>query len=91
MSGRPNTARAGTVSGAARKTNGTRRKPTAPSPARAKSPVRLTLSFDDLPEAARDELRKAAQAALKANSRLSLARRERAGAVSWTLECEVRR
>ena len=73
------------------KANGARRKRAAPSPARPKSPVRLTLSFDDLPEAAQDELRKAAQAALKARSRLSLARREKAGAVSWTLECEVRR
>ena len=73
------------------KANGTRREPAAPSPARPKSPVRLTLSFDDLPQAAQDELRKAAQAALRANSRLSLARREKAGAVNWTLECEVRR
>ena len=73
------------------KTNGARRKRTAPSGARPKSPVRLTLSFDDLPEAAREELRKAAHEALKARSRLSLARREKAGAVSWTIECEVRR
>ena len=72
-------------------TNGARPKRAAPRPARAKSPVRLTLDFDDLPEAAQDALRKAAEAALKANSRLSLARREKAGAVSWSIECEVRR
>ena len=74
-----------------KETNGTRRKRPASSPARAKSPVRLTLDFDDLPETVRDELRKAAAAALKANSRVNLARREEAGAVNWTIECEVRR
>lgn len=72
-------------------TNGTRRKRAEPSPARPKLPIKLTLDFDDLPEAARDELRKAAQSALKTRSRLNLARREKAGAVSWTIECEVRR
>ena len=72
-------------------TNGTRRKRPASSPAKAKSPVRLTLDFDDLPETVRDELREAAGRALKAKSRLNLARRERSGAVSWTIECEVRR
>ena len=75
----------------ASKANGARRERAAARPARAKSPVRLTLAFDDLPEAVRDELREAAGQALKAQSRLSLARRERAGAVSWTIECEVRR
>ena len=73
------------------KSNGTRRKRAAPSSARPKSPLRLTLDFGDLPEAAQDELRKAAKAALKSKSRLSLARREQADAVSWTIECEVRR
>ncbi len=72
-------------------TNGARRKRPASSPAKAKSPVRLTLDFDDLPETVRDELREAAGRALKAKSRLNLARRERSGAVSWTIECEVRR
>ena len=72
-------------------TNGARRKRPASGPAKAKSPIRLTLDFDDLPETVRDELREAAQAALKAKSRLDFARRERTGAVSWTIECEVRR
>lgn len=72
-------------------TNGARRKRPASSPAKAKSPVRLTLDFDDLPETVRDELREAAGRTLKAKSRLNLARRERSGAVSWTIECEVRR
>ena len=72
-------------------TNGARRKRTAASPARTKSPIRLALAFDDLPETVQDELRRAATAALKADTRLNLARRERAGAVSWTIECEVRR
>ena len=71
--------------------NGARRKPAPASPARKKSPIRLTLAFDDLPEAVQDEMRKAAGQSLKASSRLSLARREQAGAVSWTIECEVRR
>ena len=73
------------------KANGARRERPAARPARAKSPVRLTLAFDDLPEAAQDELRKAAAEALKGKSRLNLARREQAGAVRWTIECEVRR
>lgn len=73
------------------KTNGARRKRPASSPAKARSPIRLALDFDDLPEAVRDELRKAAGKALKAKSRLNLARCEEAGAVSWTVECEVRR
>lgn len=59
--------------------------------ARPKAPVRVTLSFDDLPETVRDELRKAAARALKANARLDLARREKAGAVDWSIACEVRR
>ena len=73
------------------KANGARRERAQASPARTKSPVRLTLSFDDLPDTVQDELRKAAGAALKANSRLNLARREQAGKVSWSIECEVRR
>ena len=73
------------------KANGARRERTAARPARPKSPVRLTLAFDDLPEAVQAELRKAAGTALKAKSRLDFARREQAGAVSWTIECEVRR
>ena len=64
---------------------------TATRRARPKSPVRLSLAFDDLPEPVRDELLKAAGAALKAASRLDFARREKAGAVSWSIECEVRR
>ena len=73
------------------KTNGARRNRPASSPAKAKSPIRLTLDFDDLPETVRDELREAAGRALKAKSRLNLERRERSGAVGWTIECEVRR
>ena len=49
-------------------TNGAWRKRPASSPAKAKSPVRLTLDFDDLPETVRDELREAAGRALKAKS-----------------------
>ena len=73
------------------KTNGARRKRAVTSPARTKSPVRLALAFDDLPDAVQDELRRAAGQALKGQSRLNIARREQAGAVSWTIECEVRR
>ena len=75
----------------AKKENGERKNGTATRRARPKSPVRLTLAFDDLPESVRDELRKAADAALKTNSRLNLARREKAGAVNWSIECEIRR
>ena len=73
------------------KTNGTRRKRPASSPAKPKSPIRLTLDFEDLPEAVQEELREAAGRTLKAKSRLNFARREQAGAVSWSIECEVRR
>ena len=75
----------------ARTENGERKNGSATKRARPKTPVRLTLAFDDLPEAVRDELRKAAGAALKANARLDFARRDEAGAVSWSIECEVRR
>lgn len=75
----------------ARTENGERKNGGATKRARPKTPVRLTLAFDDLPEAVRDELRKAAGAALKANARLNFARRDEAGAVSWSIECEVRR
>lgn len=75
----------------ARTENGERKNGSATKRARPKTPVRLTLAFDDLPEAVRDELRKAAGAALKANARLNFARRDEAGAVSWSIECEVRR
>ena len=75
----------------ARTENGERKNGTATRRARPKTPVRLTFAFDDLPEPVRDELRKAAGAALKANARLDFARRDEAGAVSWSIECEVRR
>ncbi len=71
--------------------NGAQRPEAAAKPARPRAPVRLTFSFDDLPEAVRDGLRDAASSALKATSRLNLGKREKAGAVTWTIECEVRR
>ncbi len=57
---------------------------------RPKEPVILSLSFDDLPEEARLTLVETARAKLR-KSRLNYDRRDEAGAVSWRIECEVRR
>ncbi len=56
----------------------------------AKEPMLLRLSLEDLPEAVRLSLVETARAKLK-KSRLSYDRRDKAGAVSWRIECEVRR
>ena len=55
-----------------------------------KQPVTVEIAFDDLPEEARAALAAAAGKALKA-SRISYDRRDKAGAVSWRIACEVKR
>lgn len=52
--------------------------------------VRIEMDLDDLPEEARRGLVEAARGKLK-RSRLSYEARAAAGAVSWRIECEVRR
>ena len=59
-------------------------------PARAKEPVLISLDIDDLPDGLREALIEVARARLK-GTRVSYDRRAKAGAVSWTIDCEVRR
>lgn len=59
-------------------------------PVRAKEPVTVSLSIDELPDELRDGLAEIVRARLK-GSRISYDRREKAGAVSWNIDCEVRR
>lgn len=64
-------------------------KPAGGRKARPKA-VRIEMDIDDLPEEARRGLVEAARGKLK-RSRLSYESRAAAGAVSWRIECEVRR
>lgn len=66
-----------------------RGKPAAGRKARPGA-VRIQIDIDDLPEEARRGLVEAARGKLK-RSRLSYESRAAAGAVSWRIECEVRR
>ena len=66
-----------------------RGKPVGGRKARPKA-VRIEMDIDDLPEEARRGLVEAARGKLK-RSRLSYESRAAAGAVSWRIECEVRR
>ena len=66
-----------------------RGKPAGARKARPKA-VRIEMDIDDLPEEARRGLVEAARGKLK-RSRLSYESRAAAGAVSWRIECEVRR
>ena len=66
-----------------------RGKPAGGRKARPKA-VRIEMDIDDLPEEARRGLVEAARGKLK-RSRLSYESRAAAGAVSWRIECEVRR
>lgn len=66
-----------------------RGKPAGSRKARPKA-VRIEMDIDDLPEEARRGLVEAARGKLK-RSRLSYESRAAAGAVSWRIECEVRR
>jgi hypothetical protein len=59
-------------------------------PPRSKEPVTVSLSIEDLPDELRDALAEIVRARLK-GSRISYDRREKAGAVSWNIDCEVRR
>jgi len=57
---------------------------------RPKAPVEISLGLDDLPADVRDALIAAARVKLR-GSRVNYDRREKAGAVSWTIACEVKR
>ncbi len=65
-----------------------RRAPARPS--KPKPPVTVELSLDDLPDEVRRGLVEAAKAKL-GRSRASYDRREKAGAVSWKIACDIRR
>ena len=57
---------------------------------RPKDPLEVNLTLDDLPDPVREALIEAARAKLK-GSRVSYNGREKAGAVSWTIACTIRR
>jgi hypothetical protein len=59
-------------------------------PPRSKEPVTVSLSMEDLPDELRDALTEIVRARLK-GSRISYDRREKVGAVRWTIDCEIRR
>jgi hypothetical protein len=59
-------------------------------PPRSKEPVTVSLSIEELPDELRNALTEIVRARLK-GSRISYDRREKAGAVSWTIDCEIRR
>lgn len=58
--------------------------------AKKKTPVVVNLSLTDLPDDVQQALAAAARAKLK-KSRVSYDNRHKAGAVSWHIECEVKR
>ena len=57
---------------------------------RKKEPLVVRLSMDDLPESIRKGLAAAARDELK-KSRVNYDNRQKAGAVSWRIECEIKR
>lgn len=66
------------------------KKAAARKTASIKEPVLVNLSLSDLPAAIQEELVSVARTKLK-KSRLSYDSREKKGAVSWRIECEVKR
>lgn len=79
-----------------KKSGGKKQKPaakkTTPSkpPSKPKAPRVVAFDFEDLPADLQAGLAEAAQAQLK-KSRINYAGRDKAGAVSWRIECTVER
>ena len=65
-------------------------KPKKKKPARAKEPVVISLPIDELPEEVQRSLTDAARAQLK-KKRINYDKRAEAGAVTWRIDCEVKR
>ena len=65
-------------------------KPKKKKPARAKEPVTISVAFDELPEEVRRSLAGVARAHMK-KSRINYDNRTKAGAVTWRIDCEVKR
>ena len=68
-----------------------RRAARASRPAKARKrrdPITVTLALDDLPPSLKDALVEIASAELK-KSRVSYARRDKAGAIDWRITCRV--
>jgi len=65
-------------------------KSTPRKPARNKEPLVLTMSLNDLPDQLQEDLADIARKKLK-KSRISYDRRRKADAVTWRIECEVKR
>ena len=74
----------------AKKPKSGKTKTSKKKPAKAKEPVVVNLSLNDLPDEVIKSLADAAQAQLK-KSRINYANRDKAGAISWRIECEVKR
>ena len=65
-------------------------KPKKKKPARTKEPVVISLPVDELPEDVQRSLTDAARAMLK-KKRINYDKRAEAGAVTWRIDCEVKR
>ena len=67
-----------------------KQKEAPPAKARAKEPKVISLSFDELPGDIQDSLAAIARAKLK-RSRIDYDSRAKTGAVTWRIDCEVKR
>ena len=65
-------------------------KPKKKKQARAKEPIVISLASDDLPDELQKSLAEIARAQLK-KSRINYDNRAKAGAVTWRIDCEVKR
>ena len=75
-----------------KKSGGKKKKPAAKkkTPSKPKAPRVVAFDFEDLPADVQAGLADAAKAQLK-KSRVNYANRDKAGAVSWRIECTVER
>ncbi len=64
-------------------------KPKKKQPAQAKQPIVISLALDELPDELRKSLADVARAQLKI-SRINYDKCDKAGAVTWRIDCEVK-
>ena len=65
-------------------------KPKKKKPARTNKPIAISLALDELPDELQKSLADIARAHLK-KSRINYDHRAKAGAVTWRIDCEVKR
>ena len=65
-------------------------KPKKKKPARTNEPIAISLALDELPDELQESLADIARAHLKI-SRINYDNRAKAGAVTWRIDCEVKR